>query len=213
MKAAIFDLDGTLLDSMYIWDAIGDDYLISRGISPEKGLREKLRSMSLIQAAQYYRSTYGLTDSPQEIVDGVNSMICHMYTDVVKLKDGARELLQNFSARGIKMCVATGSDRCLTEAALSRHGLLNYFSQILTCSELGFGKDSPEIFEEALKLLGADKAETYVFEDSLYAIQTAKKHGFKVVGIFDPSSKHNWEEIRELSDYSLHSIKDWSLDY
>ncbi|MEG1930057.1 MAG: HAD family phosphatase [Anaerovorax sp.] len=209
VKGAIFDLDGTLLDSMFIWDTIGEDYLIHRDITPEKGLNEKFKTMSIVQAADYYRQTYGLTDTIEEIVNGVNEMIDHFYAQVVSLKSGVSELLEQLRADGVKLCVATATDRYMVEAALKRNGILDCFSSILTCTEVGFGKDSPIIFEKALKELGTKKSETLVFEDALHAIETAKNAGFSVAGVYDHWSKSQQNEIKSICDYYITSFKDW----
>ena len=211
IKGAIFDLDGTLLDSMFIWDTIGEDYLIHRGITPEYGLNEKFKTMSIVQAAMYYQSNYGLSESVEEIISGVNGMIDHFYASVVTLKSGVLSYLHRLKADGVKMCVATATDRYMAEAALKRNGIFECFSDILTCTEIGFGKDNPMIFEKALEVLGTDKNETLIFEDALHAIETAKKSGFKVVGVFDQSSIKEQEKIKEISDYYINSFEECDL--
>ena len=209
ISGAIFDLDGTLLDSMYIWDTIGEEYLISRGITPEKGLNDKFKTMSIVQAAEYYQKNYGLTESTHEIIKGVNSMIDHLYSDVVGLKSGVIPFLNQLKCDNVKMCIATATDRYMVEAALKHNGIYEYFSDILTCTEVGFGKDSPIIFEKALECLGTPKDETLVFEDAFHAIETAKKAGFKVVGIFDKYSINEQAKIKETADYYVNSFEDW----
>ena len=211
ISGAIFDLDGTLLDSMYIWDTIGEEYLISRGITPEKGLNDKFKTMSIVQAAEYYQKNYGITDSTHEIIKGVNSMIDHLYSDVVVLKSGVIAFLNKLKSDNVKMCVATATDRYMVEAALKHNGIYEYFSDILTCTEVGFGKDSPIIFEKALEGLGTVKEETLVFEDAFHAIETAKKAGFKVVGIFDKYSINEQSKIKETADYYVNSFDNWSV--
>lgn len=210
INGAIFDLDGTMLDSMYIWETIGSDYLISGGISPEPNLNKIFKKMSIVQAAEYYQKVYGLTDNVGDIVDGVNHMIEHLYADVVKLKPEIPELLCKMHEKYIKMCVATATDRYMVEAALKSNGIDKYFCGILTCTEAGYGKDSPKIFEKALKLLGTAKAHTLIFEDALHAIETAKKAGFKVAGVYDKSSDNETDKIKELCDEYITSFKEWS---
>lgn len=200
IEGAIFDLDGTLLDSMFIWDTIGEDYLISRGIKPHENLNETFKSMSLLQAAEYYQSEYGLTDSTDEIMKGVNKMIEHFYIDEVLPKDGVKDFLEYLDKSNVKMCIATATDKHLVEAALKQNQMLGYFSKIFTCTSVGFGKDNPKIYLEALKHLKTDKEATLVFEDALYAVNTAKKAGFTVVGVYDKSEQRNEKAIREKSD-------------
>ncbi|MEG0806267.1 MAG: HAD family phosphatase [Lachnospiraceae bacterium] len=209
IEGAIFDLDGTLLDSMFVWDSIGEEYLLSRGVTPEPGLNIIFKKMSIVQAAQYYKSEYKINDSIEEIINGVNGMVEHYYLDVVCLKSGILPLLKSFQNRGIKMCVATATDRYLTEAALRRNGIYDYFTQILTCTEVGFGKDSPVIYERAREELRTPKETTLIFEDAIHAILTAKAAGFPVVGIYDHSSKKDQNDIKENSDVYLTSFEEW----
>lgn len=206
IKGAIFDLDGTLLDSMFIWDCIGETYLRSRGLEPKERLNETFKSMSLRQAADYYKSEYGMTGTVEDIMDGVNRMIEHFYVGEVRPKEGAAELLRLFQERGIQMCIATATDRHLVEAALKHNGLLEYFSEIFTCNNVGAGKDEPAIYEEALRQLGTDKDSTLVFEDALYAVETAAKAGFRVVGVFDQSEQPREAEIKEKAERYIRSF-------
>jgi len=204
---AIFDLDGTLLDSMSIWDTIGEEYLRSRGIEPHENLNEIFKSMSLYQAARYYQTEYGLTDSADAIMTGVNSMIRHYYTDEALPKTGVTEFLAELKNRRVKMCIATATDRHLAEAALSRTGLLSYFGEIFTCSSVGYGKDRPDIFHAAHRFLQTPKNSTWVFEDALYAVRTAKSAGYHVVGVYD-RSEPNIDEIRGLADLYIRSFEE-----
>lgn len=202
---AIFDMDGTLLDSMSVWDTIGEDYLRSIGYEPREGLNEVLKNMSLLLAARHYQTEYGVALSIDEIVAGVNAMLERYYRFEAPLKPGAVELLAQLRENGVKMCVATATDRYLVEAALGRCGVLSCFGKIFTCSEAGSGKDKPDIFEAALRFLGTKKAETVVFDDALYAIRTAKEAGFPVAAVYDSHEKAQ-DEIRELADLYLEDL-------
>ena len=208
IEGAVFDLDGTLLDSMYIWDTIGEDYLRSLGIQPRENLNRTFKTMSLKQAAEYYRSEYGVTLGTDEIMDGVNGMIERFYFNDVKAKAGVGDVLERLKNAGVRMCVATATDLHLAEASLRRNGLLDYFSTILTCTEVGSGKDAPEIFNRALEHLGTPKERTLVFEDALYAVKTAKAAGFAVVGVYDRSESAHSSEIRSLADFWIGSFQE-----
>lgn len=202
IKGAIFDLDGTLFDSMFIWDTIGEIYLRSTGYEPKENLNETFKTMSLYNAACYYRSEYGVTLSVDEITDGVNRMIEKYYMHEVQLKPGAYEFIRHLDNIGVKMCIATATDKYLVEAALERCGISDYFSEIFTCTSVGHGKDEPDIYREALRHLGTAKEETLIFEDAVYAARTAKKDGFKVVAVCD-RSEENQTELRRIADYCL----------
>ena len=202
IRGAIFDVDGTLLDSMFIWDTIGETYLRSIGYQPKENLNETFKNMSLHQAARYYQTEYGVTQSIDEIMDGVNAMLERYYRFEVPLKPGVAELLERLRQDGVKRCIATATDRHLVEAALDRCGMLSCFGEIFTCNEVGHGKDEPDIFEAALRFLGTEKSETVVFDDSLYAIRTAKETGFPVAAVYDSHEKEQ-DKVRLLADIYL----------
>ena len=202
IKGAIFDFDGTLLDSMFIWDTFGEDYLRTLGKEPKENLTETFKTFTLEQAAEYYREHYGVTLSVEEIVDGVNDMVAEIYRTKVTLKDGVRAFLEGLRAQDVKMCVATVTDRAIVEDVLNRLGIRDFFVEILTCAEVGCNKETPHIYRAALEVLGTKKDETIVFEDALHALITAKKDGFKVAAVYD---KHELRqtEMKANGDYYI----------
>ena len=205
IRGAIFDVDGTLLDSMFIWDTIGETYLRSIGYQPKENLNETFKNMSLRQAARYYQTEYGVTLSIDQIMDGVNAMLERYYRFEVPLKPGVAELLERLRQSGVKLCIATATDRHLVEAALDRCGVLSCFGEIFTCNEVGHGKDEPDIFEAALRFLGTRREETLVFDDALYAVRTAKEAGFPVAAVYD-SHERSQAEVRARSDLYLEDL-------
>ena len=207
IKGAIFDLDGTLLDSMFIWDTIGEEYLRSLGKEPHEDLKETFMTLTLEEAAEYYREHYGVTLSVKEIVDGVNAMVEQTYRTKVTLKPGISEYLAWLKENGVRMCVATVTDRYLVEETLERLGVRHYFSEIFTCAEVGFGKDKPIIYQKALEHLGTEKSDTYVFEDLPFALNTAKTDGFPTVGVYDRHEAHQ-DDLKELADYYIFDFTD-----
>ena len=205
IRGAIFDVDGTLLDSMFIWDTIGETYLRSIGYQPKENLNETFKNMSLRQAARYYQTEYGVTQSIDEIMDGVNAMLERYYRFEVPLKPGVAELLEWLRQGGVRLCIATATDRHLVEAALDRCGVLSCFGEIFTCNEVGHGKDEPDIFEATLRFLGTRREETLVFDDALYAVRTAKEAGFPVAAVYD-SHERSQAEVRARSDLYLEDL-------
>ena len=202
IKGAIFDFDGTLVDSMFIWDTFGEDYLKSFGIEPKENLAKTFETFTIEQAAEHYRNHYDIKLSVKEIVEGINNMVAEMYLKKVVLKPGISDFLKRLQSLGVRMCVATVTDRPIVEDVLKRLKIYEYFSEIFTCSEVGFGKESPEIYRRALKYLRTKKNETVVFEDVLHALKTAKNDGFKVAAVCD-SHESRQEEIKEISDYYI----------
>ena len=207
LKGAIFDFDGTLVDSMFIWDTIGEDYLRSLGKEPHEDLKETFITLTLEEAAEYYRTHYGVTLSVKEIVDGVNTMVEGIYRTRVALKQGVADFLAQLKDNGARMCIATVTDRYLVEETLDRLGILQYFSEIFTCAEVGYGKDKPIIYRKALEHLDTAKNETYVFEDSLFALKTAKADGFTTVGVYD-RHENRQDNLKNLADYYIVDFAD-----
>lgn len=208
IKAAIFDLDGTLLDSLAIWENAGAIYLEHRGISVEEGLGRKLFPLTIEAAAEYLKVHYVPQASTREIIEGVLGEIRDFYLYDVELKPGAAELLEHLKRSGVPMAAATSGDGKLARAALERLGIRKYFEEIYTCTEVGAGKDQPLIYQQAAECLQTDPEDTWVFEDALHAIQTAKAAGFVTVGVSDPFHKNEREEICREADYYLENLTD-----
>jgi len=199
LEGAIFDLDGTLIDSMGAWDNVPIDYLHSVGCEPAADLHVRFRAMSQTQAAEYFISEYSVDKPLDDILKGINALIERYYFDSAELKHGVGELLEEMYAAGIKMCIATATDRYMVEAALKRCGIEKYFAEIFTCGEVGHAKNEPTIFRIATEFLGTDKSKTAVIEDSLHAITTATADGFPVVAVYDAFEAAP-EKVKALAD-------------
>lgn len=206
IQGAIFDLDGTLLDTMYMWDTVGSDYVRSRGLTPRPDVDDIFKTITLRQAADFYQADYGITDPKEKIMADIAAMVRDFYLTKAQPKTGAAELLRFLYSRGVKMCIATATGRELVTAALRRCGMLQYFQAIYTCGEVGAGKDTPVIFEAALSGLGTPKAETWVFEDAPHAARTAHGAGFPLITVFDPSWADGPDVLPGLSTAYLPSL-------
>jgi HAD superfamily hydrolase (TIGR01509 family) len=174
----------------------------------KENLKETFKTFTLEQAAHYYRENYGITLSVDEIVDGVNKMVERYYAETVKLKPGIEVFLEKLKANGVKMCIATVTDKPLVEVALDRLGVRDYFSEIFACSEVGHSKEEPHIYREAQKHLNTEKSETVVFEDALHALKTAKADGFVIAGVFDVLEE-NQEELKKTADTYIDDYSDF----
>ena len=201
IKGAIFDVDGTMLDSMHIWESMAADYLVKQGITPRPDFNDALFALGGHEIPRYMQVEYGLRKSAKRIQRGIYRLLEEFYFHKASPKEGVIRVLSTLRERNIKMCVATATDRHLIEPALRRCGLLEYFGRIFTCGEEETSKRSPDIYLRAAAHLGTDIAETLVFEDALYAIQSAKSAGFPVAAAYDFSARDKQEEIKELSDY------------
>jgi len=210
-KAAIFDLDGTLLDSMPFWDNLGLEYLRKKGINPPENINKILKTMTLAQSVEYFKKEYLIPGSEDEIVKEMVGMIEDHYRYKIPLKAAALSFLDMLYKNHVKMCIATATERELAKAALERLGASKYFDFILTCPEMGMGKNTPDFFMKALELLNTSKHETIVFEDALHAIKSAKSAGLCVAAIYDKSSCEDEEEIKNIADFYLNSFEDWEM--
>ena len=211
IKGAVFDVDGVLLNSMPVWENLGELYLESLGIQAEKGLGEILFAMSMEEAAEYLIVHYGLDKTPQQIVDGLAREVREFYENRVPLKEGVRQFLTELKERKIPMVIATSGDRRNAEAALKRLKVYSFFQAMFTSSWIGSGKNQPDIFYAAALQLDTEPGETLVFEDALHAIQTAKRAGFKTVAVYDRSDDKDLAQIWNTADIYLPEFKDFNL--
>ncbi len=199
----IFDMDGTLVDSMRYWKGLGRDYLESLGIHPDDSLLWMVEAMTMLEGAAYFMDTYHIPGPPQRIVDEMEAMMEEHYRRDVPLKPGVREYLERLRGRGCRLCVATATAEPLARQCLSRLGVDGFFDFILSCETVGVRKDRPDVFLEAARRLGAAPGETAVFEDALYAARTAREAGFYTVAVPEPSYAGDWPALSALADECL----------
>ena len=201
VKGVIFDVDGVLLNSMPVWENLGELYLQRLGIEAEKDLGTKLYTMSLEQSAQYMIETYHLDLTPEQVIAGVSQEVKDFYAERVPLKEGVRQYLNEFRERGVPMAIATTGDRKNAEAALKRLNIYRFFQGVFTCSEIGSSKNEPDIYYAAALQLDTDPGQTWVFEDAPHAAQTAANAGFLVVGVHAPGGEKHEALLRGCCRY------------
>lgn len=209
IKYAIFDLDGTITDSMHIWDTCGGAYLMMRGITPHAG--ETFRTRGYREGISYMIEEYNLPLTYDELLAEIMKILEFYYYNIAEAKDGVAEFLQKMQKNGTKMCIISATNEYLVDAALKRNGLRQYFSKIYSTTDVGIHKDSPVIFNMARDFLGAEKnSDVFVFEDALYSIKTSKAAGYRTVAIEDYSDEPDRETLKATADYY---IKDYSEIY
>ena len=207
INAAIFDLDGTLLDSSPVWDGLGERFLARRGIAPKPGLNALLNLMSLTEGCEFLHEEYALPDSPAEIRAEICGIIADFYRLECPLKPGAEQLLRELHRRGIALVIATAGDKALSQAALERLGVLELFRGIVTCAEFG-SKERPKIFLKAAELAGSGLENTAVFEDSLRGVVTAKALGFLTAAVADEAEPRQIQ-LRQTADYFRQNLGEY----
>lgn len=200
-KFAIFDMDGTLVDSMSWWNDLAGEFLRDRGLpSPTPAQQEAMKTMSMAESSAYVVNQFGLDCQPQEAAADMSRRMAEHYRQDVKCKPGVQNYLERLRAAGVPCCVASATDRPLVEACLTRLGIRSFFQFVLSCGEVGAGKDRPDVYQEAARRLGAAPAEAAVYEDALCAARTAKEAGFFVVGVYDENSRDTWAELCAAAD-------------
>ena len=206
ISGAIFDLDGTLLDSNGYWDLAPAAYLRTQGKTAKPDLARTIFAMTVPEAAGYIIREYGLEQTPKEITTGVNAAMERFYLEEIPLKAGAAEAVQKLAGMHIPMAIASVTDRKLVGAVLRRFDLDTCISCIVTVDDVGVGKQEPDVYLRAAELIGSDPENTLVFEDALHALRTAGKAGFRTVGVYDAASDDQQEEIRRVSRYYIRSF-------
>ena len=208
ISGAIFDMDGTLLDSTKMWQGAAARYITSLMKTPEPDLGAKTKAMTLQELCAYLKSEYAIATTEEKIAKGFNARLREDYLAGVGIKEYVPIILEKFKQKGIAMCITTSTDKAIADEILARLGIRDYFSRIVTCEESGCGKEDPEVFLHAHQLLGTPKDETVVIEDGVLAIRGAKEAGFYVIAIADDSEKENEGEIRTLADRYIESFSE-----
>lgn len=202
----IFDMDGTLVDSMPIWKSLGKDYLKARGHSPTPDQLAALGPMTMLEGATFLMETFGIEGPPEHIIEEMHAVMEAHYRTDIPLKAGIQDYLAQLKQQGARMCVATATAEPLARACLERLGVAHHFDFILSCEAVGKGKTQPDVYLEAARRMGSAPGDTAVFEDALYAAQTAKEAGFYTVGVPEASYEQDWPALAALAD---ETIMDW----
>ncbi len=203
-KTVIFDMDGTLIDSMWMWHQIDIDYLGKFGIALPEHLQEDIEGKSFTETAIYFKNRFGLTDSLETIKNDWNIMAHDMYCHHVPVKEGVLPFLEYLKSSHYNLGVATSTSRELVDCAFHSLHLHNYFDCIMTASEISKGKPEPDIYLAVAKELNVDPSSCLVFEDILPGIQAGKAAGMKVCAVEDAYSLKIKAEKIKASDYYIH---------
>lgn len=203
IEAVLFDLDGSLVDSMWLWRDIDIAYLGRFGIALPAGLQEDIEGMSFSETAEYFKKRFQLPDSIQKIKEDWNQMAWDKYTYQVPLKNGAREFIAYCSKKGIRLGIATSNSRQLVENVMKVHGLLDYFDSIVTACDVEKGKPAPDVYLEAARQCGISPDKCMVFEDIVPGIMAGKAAGMKVCAVWDAYSYYQDDEKKKLADYYI----------
>lgn len=211
IKGYIFDLDGTLIDSMPLWYNVDRIFLSENGVTPPDNISEIVKKMTVEQSSRYFIDTFNLKISQQQIINRIEQIVAENYKNTIPLKEGVSNLLDHLDSKNIPYGVATATYRSLATSCLTRLNLINRIKFLETCSEIGKGKEFPDIFFKCAENLKLSPKSVAVVEDSLYCLETAKNHGFFTIAIWDKSNNSDWQSIENLCDLSFQSINDFLI--
>lgn len=205
VRAVIFDLDGTLMDSMTLWKEIDIEYLGKYGYTLPSDLQKAIEGMGFTETAHYFKNRFSIPESIEEMKEEWNRMAFHKYAHEVEMKPGAHAFLERLKAEGIHTGIASSNSRELIMACLENHGISHLFECIVTSCDVAKGKPSPDIYLHAAELLKTDPEHCLVFEDVPMGILAGKNAGMRVCAVEDRFSVDQREEKRRLADYYINS--------
>ena len=195
-RAAIFDLDGTLLDSMWVWHAVDREFFAARGMDVPEGYVEALQSLTFRETAEYTITRFGLPESPEDLMALWNEMSFLQYRDHVQLKPGAREYLESLRARGIKLGVATSLTTHVAQAVLESNGVLDWFAALTSADEVPRGKGYPDIWLLAARKLGVEPHLCVAYDDVAKALPGMRAAGMTACAVREPDMPQDWERMK-----------------
>lgn len=207
INGCIFDLDGTLLDSMHVWQDVDRKYLARFGIKFDVKYSNEIKKMTFNESADYFINKFNIPRSKHEIMNDWNEMVEIEYRYNIKLKKGAKVVLKALKENDIKMCIATSCNENHAVMALKRLKIDNYFTFLKTCKQVGKNKEFPDIFIDCAIGMNTPIEKTIVFEDLYMALKVAGNAGFKTCGIIDELSKHETIKILDTCDYCYKSFE------
>lgn len=210
-EAIIFDMDGTLADSMGIWHQIDIEYFAGFGIELPDDLQKCIEGMCFHDTAVYIQKRFNIPTTIEEMKDTWNRMALYKYGHEVKLKPGALEFIKYACTHGLKLAIATSNSRILTDELLKAQKLESYFDFVLTGCDSLKSKPDPEVYLTAAKGLKVDPSKCVVFEDIVPGIMAGKNAGMRVVAVDDEYSSYSKAEKENLADYYLLSYQDIEL--
>lgn len=209
IKGIIFDLDGTLIDSMYIWYQIDKELAAENGIADlPREVSERIKKMSINEAAQFCIDELGFTMTKERIISRIEELVRIEYEEKIQLKPYVAELLDFLDEKGIPYCAATATYKGLAEAVMKRCEIYDRMKFLLTDVEYPKGKKFPDIFLGAAERLGTSPADTLVVEDSLHCLKTAFSAGFMTAAVYDEAAEPERDEIERIAGYYADSLND-----
>ncbi|MGM9552610.1 MAG: HAD family hydrolase [Clostridia bacterium] len=202
-KGAIFDMDGTILDSISVWDKIDVDFLQARGIGVPDDYAHIISSMTGEECAKYSIKRFNLKDTVEDLMREWDERALFEYANNIKLRSGAKEYMEKLKGQGVKIALATSSSKTLYEAAMKNTGVYDLFDVFISTDETGISKRDPHVYNLAAERLGVNIKECVIFEDVPEAVKTAKSTGAKVVCVWDKRWDAFKKEMESVADFYI----------
>ena len=206
--AVLFDLDGTVVDSMGIWKDIDKEYFGRYGLELPQDYQRQIEGLSFYETALFTQENYFPSLKPEKLMEDWNTMAYDHYANLVRPKECIRLFLEKLRSMGIKMGIGTSNSALLCKAALKSNDLIDFFDVILTGEECGAGKPSPDVYLNCARALNADVSRCLVFEDISNGLIAGKRAGMTVVAVHDDYSADQWEEKCSIADHSIFSYRE-----
>ena len=210
ITGAIFDFDGTLFDSMHLWDGVIFKFFDRIGVTLNSEDVKLFEKLYLREALPLAIERFDLKESYEELFIEFFECLKELYLEGAYPKNDIIEFLEKLRSRGVKMGIATASYETAVEAVLKKFNMQDYFTVIYSTYTLNTAKTEPKVFDKVLEELGTDKDTTWIFEDSLYAAETAKANGYKLAGVYDVSEK-NADRLKVISDVYIHNFSEYEI--
>ncbi|MDP4133799.1 MAG: HAD family phosphatase [Bacillota bacterium] len=205
---AIFDLDGTLIDSIHVWEKVDIKWLSMHNIKPERHLLNRFKVMNFDEAVSFVQEELGVKETAEYIIDTWSSMVKNEYAHNIPLKKGARELLTKYKNEGKRIALATSCVRECCESVLANNKIRDYFEEIVYTTDIGRSKSYPDVYLKCAHLLGSDPSDCVAFEDIYLAIAGVRAAGMRFVGVYDPMSSIGWDDMIKEADLCVKSLEE-----
>lgn len=206
MKAIIFDLDGTLVDSMGYWRSVSRDFMKTKGIDIEDEVQHKMTTMNLDASLRYLKDYYNLEESFEELMRDFSRTVEDFYRNKVETKGGCLEILEYFKDKGIKVVIGTSTAAHFANIVIEKYGIDKFIDGLYTADSVGHLKAEEKFYTSIVEELGERPEDVFLVDDSYLALRTGKKAGLEVIGIYDENSKDTWPTIVSENKNSVNKL-------
>ena len=208
----IFDCDGTLIDSMYVWREAEDELARRAGVTLSKADTDMITTFTTPECGAFFHDRFGLGESAADVVSMIDEFMLEFYRTRATARPGALAFVRELAARGVRMSVASSSPQSYLQAGLARCGFAQYMDAVVSVNDVGKSKREPAVYDRAREIMGTPLATTWGVEDSVYAIRTLGTAGYRTLGIYDCDLSGTVENLQQESEHFIPSFEELSAD-